>query len=291
MQGEKKEEVLGRIPYLPYSIVVGHRIYEKILAEPKPEEWQNVSWMIPVVDQTYLEHGQFDAGDGVMFAGKEAAYFLEKEQLEKEIHRTEEVLDLEHKKQEQLREQQKVLTADTDGVQEYVTNYFENYAGWLEEQQERKEKRAQVMEAQEQLKEKEKKLCARAAELERKIPESAAKIKKLAEEILSLQRLEDIFRKSDLVEANQREWKEKKAELELEKGSTFWRLVQAKEREISGADGRIRQITAQIMERKMGWRDMLPIIKKRFRSKNRFRNVWRKSWMVPSQHLKRKIKM
>ena len=38
-------------------------------------------------------------------------------------------------------------------------------------------------------------------------------------------------------------------------------------------------------------RDMLPIIKKRFRSKNRFRNVWRKSWMVPSQHLKRKIKM
>ena len=93
-----------------------------------------------------------------------------------------------------------MLTADTDGVQEYVTNYFENYAGWLEEQQERKEKRAQVMEAQEQLKEKEKKLCARAAELERKIPESAAKIKKLAEEILSLQRLEDIFRKSDLVE-------------------------------------------------------------------------------------------
>lgn len=252
MQGEKKEEVLGRIPYLPYSIVVGHRIYEKILAEPKPEEWQNVSWMIPVVDQTYLEHGQFDAGDGVMFAGKEAAYFLEKEQLEKEIHRTEEVLDLEHKKQEQLREQQKVLTADTDGVQEYVTNYFENYAGWLEEQQERKEKRAQVMEAQEQLKEKEKKLCARAAELERKIPESAAKIKKLAEEILSLQRLEDIFRKSDLVEANQREWKEKKAELELEK-EALWRLVQAKEREISEADGRIRQITAQIMERKMGW--------------------------------------
>lgn len=39
-----------------------------------------------------------------------------------------------------MREQQKVLTADTDGVQEYVTNYFENYAGWLEEQQERKEK-------------------------------------------------------------------------------------------------------------------------------------------------------
>ena len=58
----------------------------------------------------------------------------------KRIHRTEEVLNLEHKKQEQLREQQKVLTADTDGVQEYVTNYFENYAGWLEEQQERKEK-------------------------------------------------------------------------------------------------------------------------------------------------------
>lgn len=83
MQGEKKEEVLGRIPYLPYSIVVGHRIYEKILAEPKPEEWQNVSWMIPVVDQTYLEHGQFDAGDGVMFAGKETAYFLEKSSWKK----------------------------------------------------------------------------------------------------------------------------------------------------------------------------------------------------------------
>ena len=49
------------------------------------------------------------------------------------------------------------------------------------------------------------------------------------------------------MEANQREWKEKKAELELEK-EALWRLVQAKEREISEADGRIRQITAQIME-------------------------------------------
>ena len=125
-------------------------------------------------------------------------------------------MNLEHKKQEQLREQQKVLTADTDGVQEYVTNYFENYAGWLEEQQERKEKRAQVMEAQEQLKEKEKKLCARAAELERKIPESAAKIKKLAEEILSLQRLEDIFRSQIL-------WKQIKGSGRKRKQSWNWK--------------------------------------------------------------------
>ena len=105
-----------------------------------------------------------------MFAGKETAYFLEKEQLEKEMHRTEEALNREKKKQEQLSEQQKVLTADTDGVQEYVTKYLENYAGWIEDQQARKEKRAQVKAAQEQLKENEKKLRAKAEELEQKIP-------------------------------------------------------------------------------------------------------------------------
>lgn len=157
---------------------------------------------------------------------KKLRIFWKKSSWKKKYTGTEEVLDLEHKKQEQLREQQKVLTADTDGVQEYVTNYFENYAGWLEEQQERKEKRAQVMEAQEQLKEKEKKLCVRAAELGRKIPESAAKIKKRRGDPV-LAKAGDTFRKSDLVEANQREWKEKKAELELEK-EALWRLVQAK---------------------------------------------------------------
>ena len=151
MQGEKKEEVLGRIPYLPYSIVVGHRIYEKILAEPKPEEWQNVSWMIPVVDQTYLEHGQFDAGDGVMFAGKKLR-ISGKEQLEKEIHRTEEVLNLEHKKQEQLREQQKSADSGHRWRARVCDKLFRKLCRLAGRTAGEKRKRAQVMEAQEQLK-------------------------------------------------------------------------------------------------------------------------------------------
>ena len=161
--------------------------------------------------------------------------------------------------------------------------------GWKNSRRE-KEKRAQVMAAQEQLKEKEKKLCARAVELERKIPESAAKIKKLAEEILSLQRLEDTFRKSDLVEANQREWKERKQNWNWQRKHFGDWCRQKNGRFLRQMDesGRLRH---RLWNGSWDGRDMLPIIKKRFRSKNRFRNVWRKSWMVPSQHLKRKIKM
>ena len=252
MQPEKKEEVLRRIPYLPYGIVVGHRTYEKLLVDPKPDVWQNVSWMIPVMDQEYLDREQFDASAGVIFAGKEISYFLEKEQLEKEMHRIREELNLEGRKQAQLEEQQEVLSADVEGVQYYITEYLENYPGWVKEQQERKEKLTQVKTAQEELKEREKSLRGRLEELEKEIPGEEQSIQALAEEISALNKLAELFRQLDLAETNGREWRTKKAELELER-EHFQKLAQAKERESSEAEERIRQIVAQIAERKQKW--------------------------------------
>lgn len=260
MQPEKKEEVLTRIPYLPYGIVVGHRTYEKLLTDPKPDVWQNVSWMIPVMDQEYLDQKQFDASAGILFAGKEISYFLEKEQLEKEMHRIQEAFNLESKKQAQLAEQQDILSADLEVVQYYLTEYVENYAGWVEEQQERKEKLDQVNAAQKALKESEKLRKIRLEELETMIPAEEGQIQTVTEEIRSLGRLEELFRQSELAEANGKAWREKKAELELER-ERFRRLVQAKDREAAEAEERIRQIVAQISEREQAWERYVPYYK------------------------------
>lgn len=260
MQPEKKEEVLTRIPYLPYGIVVGHRTYEELLTDPKPDVWQNVSWMIPVMDQEYLDQKQFDASAGILFAGKEISYFLEKEQLEKEMHRIQEAFNLESKKQAQLAEQQDILSADLEVVQYYLTEYVENYAGWVEEQQERKEKLDQVNAAQKALKESEKLRKIRLEELETMIPAEEGQIQTVTEEIRSLGRLEELFRQSELAEANGKAWREKKAELELER-ERFRRLAQAKDREAAEAEERIRQIVAQISEREQAWERYVPYYK------------------------------
>ncbi len=260
MQPEKKEEVLTRIPYLPYGIVVGHRTYEKLLTDPKPDVWQNVSWMIPVMDQEYLDQKQFDASAGILFAGKEISYFLEKEQLEKEMHRIQEAFNLESKKQAQLAEQQDILSADLEVVQYYLTEYVENYAGWVEEQQERKEKLDQVNAAQKELKESEKLRKIRLEELETMIPAEEGQIQTATEEIRSLGRMEELFRQSELAEANGKAWREKKAELELER-ERFRRLAQAKDREAAEAEERIRQIVAQISEREQAWERYVPYYK------------------------------
>lgn len=260
MQPEKKEEVLTRIPYLPYGIVVGRRTYEELLTDPKPDVWQNVSWMIPVMDQEYLDQKQFDASAGILFAGKEISYFLEKEQLEKEMHRIQEAFNLESKKQAQLAEQQDILSADLEVVQYYLTEYVENYAGWVEEQQERKEKLDQVNAAQKALKESEKLRKIRLEELETMIPAEEGQIQTVTEEIRSLGRLEELFRQSELAEANGKAWREKKAELELER-ERFRRLAQAKDREAAEAEERIRQIVAQISEREQAWERYVPYYK------------------------------
>ena len=257
MQPEKKQEVLTRVPYLPYGIVVGHRTYEKILTDPKPDAWQNVSWMIPVIDQACLDWERFDASAGVLFAGKDISYFLEKEQLEQEMHRIQEELELEKKKQTQLEEQQEVLVADLERVQSYLTEYFAHDAEWIKEQQERTKELAQIKEAQEALNESQKQHRRRMEELEKEIPAAEEEIQRTKEEIRVLNQLEETFGKLELAEANGKVWKEKKAELELER-SQFQRIVQTKEREASEAEERIRQIVAQISERMQAWQRYVP---------------------------------
>ena len=54
---------------------------------PKPDCWKKLTWTVPVIDRILLDDPNAAAQDGILFAGRDISWFIEKDTLEKELHR------------------------------------------------------------------------------------------------------------------------------------------------------------------------------------------------------------
>ena len=54
---------------------------------PKPDCWKKLTWTVPVIDRMLLDNPNAAAQDGILFAGRDISWFIEKDTLEKELHR------------------------------------------------------------------------------------------------------------------------------------------------------------------------------------------------------------
>ena len=167
MPQEARRNLLERFSFLPYCIVVSHGVYDKIKADPKPDCWKKLTWTVPVIDRTLLDDPNAAAQDGILFAGRDISWFIEKDTLEKELHRVRTAIGSLESRIPSLSEQEKTCAGDCALVSEYLES-ARGYGLWVRELEELKARGADLGKA----------LDAQAAEKER----TARRLEELEEE-------------------------------------------------------------------------------------------------------------
>lgn len=249
----EKQALLEHLPYLPHGIVVSHLTYEKIRQNPKPEEWKCVTRMIPVIDKEMLESGRSIQENGVMFAGQEPEYFLERESLEKELKKTRETVYACEQRINLLDKQRKIYEEDRRLVQEYVDEYLENYSNWEEELLARRKRKEELEEKLSGLKEEEHAAEVRLRELEGGIPKAEARIENAQKQMKEIQKLAEVFKAYDEAEARQKTLCAEKEQIFEEQQRLQRQLAEEKDRTAQEKE-RLELIRRQLSDMKEGWK-------------------------------------
>lgn len=130
---QRKEEVLEKIPFLPYAIVLSDKNYMKLKSDDKPLEWSKGSSIIPIVNKSFLDLDEDYSIEKILFAGKEIDYFINKDRIEIEKRKAKEELSGVEKNLLILRSRENTYQMDLNLVKEFVEQYIPYGDYWSSE--------------------------------------------------------------------------------------------------------------------------------------------------------------
>jgi hypothetical protein len=119
---EEKEELLSKIPFLPYSIIVTYN-FNKLLKDEKFKEYDFGNYAIPIISLEAVKDKLDFNGNGLIFAVKDRAKFINAEKIKEEKDRIAREIVERKNKIDLLKRNEETLRIDNAYIKEFRFSY------------------------------------------------------------------------------------------------------------------------------------------------------------------------
>ncbi|MDF2820911.1 MAG: hypothetical protein K0R15_1352 [Clostridiales bacterium] len=127
---DKLNEVLARVPLLPYSVVVTNDIYVKMEHDTKLFDIVQSSFIIPIINKSLLDGEETTFTNGIIFASKDIECFTNPEKLQQEKLRVKKELAIIEKEIETLLANEIAFKDNASFIDNFISNYEIYISEW-----------------------------------------------------------------------------------------------------------------------------------------------------------------
>ena len=221
---EEREEILARVPFLPYSIILKSN-YNTITADGGLKRILAGNHTVPIIKGDVLKSKDYILDiSNVSFVMKNELLFTDEEALEKETVKTLMLLKELEENKERLCEIEDVLQSDLNFVKEYIDVYADNISKCESEYEESKILRRQIETQLQLLRDDKLEYVLREEQIKDKYIALNEKLEELEKKSVVLTHVQALDNKTDDLERNVRELKLKKSTLYREYGDIEARI-------------------------------------------------------------------
>lgn len=130
----QKEEILNRIPFLPYSVIVTYS-FEKLLKDEKFRDHDFGNYIIPIVNLDAVRKKSDFNISGLTYALKDKEKFINEEKIKQEKSRLEKEIADSKNNIQLLKNNEEILKNDLDFIKDFILNYHDKIDGIRDEYQ------------------------------------------------------------------------------------------------------------------------------------------------------------
>lgn len=163
----QKEEILNRIPFLPYSVIVTYS-FEKLLKDEKFKDCDFGNYIIPIVNLDAVR-GKSDLNiKDLTYALKDKEKFINEEKIKQEKIRIEKEIEESKNSIYLLKDNEAVLKSDLSFINEFLLNYHDKIEGLRKKYEDLENEKGSIQN--------------KIAQINKKIDSSQGQIKNIASE-------------------------------------------------------------------------------------------------------------